>query len=60
MVEKINKQDALTLAKHLKDIGLVSSTTEGLRMIKQGAVSYYIESIVYRVGKRVKRVEYKE
>ena len=60
MAEKLTKQEALTLAKHLKDIGLASSTMEGLRMIRQGAVSYYIESIVYRVGKLVKRVEYKE
>ena len=58
--DKVSKEDALNMARHLKDIGMVSSTTEGMRMIKQGAVSYWAEVIIWKVGRKVKRIIYTE
>ena len=34
----LKAEDGLPIANALKDAGLVSSTSEGIRMIKQGAV----------------------
>lgn len=48
----LNKQEMLELARFLKDIEMVDSTNEGIRMIKQNAVSVF-------VGKDKQEVKFK-
>ena len=38
----LNKQEMLELARFLKHIEMVDSTNEGIRMIKQNAVSVFV------------------
>jgi len=38
-----NKEEKSSFAQFLKKIGMVSSSSEGLRMIEQGAVTFFID-----------------
>jgi len=51
----LNKQEMLELARFLKHIEMVDSTNEGIRMIKQNAVSVFVGK-----DKQEVKFEYKE